>query len=387
MNTSNSKSQRIVILKRLVGISLLMSVGIIIFMIFIHKTFTTNLQDERKNQTLHLSTVATEIIGYFYKLELVGELSHEQAQKYAMQSIQSATYGDNGYFWINNSRGVLLMQPYTPDKVGVNQIDWMDGNGKFVFQEFIKTAKDGGGWVSYCWPKPQIKKEYPKISYINYFKPWDWVVGTGVYLDDMRTQIFTVVTKTSGMLFAAFLMFMTVSFLFVNFYFRKLGELSVRDPLTNLYTQRFLTEIIPSILRKHTRTPSQVLGVTFVDIDHFKIVNDTYGHNCGDMVLQQIANLLIHTTRADDYCIRYGGEEFVVVGFYEDKQAAFDAIERIRESISLFIFRSRNSEFSITLSAGIAFYDGSLETFEETIKRADQQLYRSKQSGRNRTSM
>lgn len=380
-------SQRLFINKRLTEVSLLIVVGIAIFMIMFYQDYLSGLQSERKQQTRQLSTVALGVVEYFHSLEMTGELSRNQAKKFAMKSIESATYDNNGYFWIIDSHGVLLMQPFTPNKVGLDFINWTDIHHKFIFKEFIQVAKQGGGWVDYYWPKPKSTYPYPKISYVRYFEPWDWILGTGVYLDDMKAQAYENVARTSNILVVEFIIFIITAFVFVNYYLKKLGELSIRDPLTNLYSKRFLNEIESSILRKYSRLSNQVLAVTFVDIDFFKKINDSYGHNCGDIVLQKIAELLVSSTRADDYCIRYGGEEFVIVGYYENEQATFEAIERIRNSVSLLKFQLNHAEFSLTLSAGIAFYNGVMETFEETILRADKLLYRSKQLGRNQTSM
>ena len=300
-----------------------------------------------------------------------------------MKALESAIYGQNGYFWVNSGDGELLMQPYTPERVGINQIDWVDINGKQIFLEFIKTAKAGGGWVAYYWPKPSTKEEYPKISYVSYFEPWDWVLGTGVYLDDMQAQIFKIVTKASGILFTSFLVFVVVAFLVVNYFFRQLSELAVRDALTNLYTKRFLNEILPFILKKNQRLPDQVLAVIFIDIDFFKNVNDTFGHDWGDKVLKELADIFQDSIRPDDFCIRYGGEEFVIVGFFGNEKTTFDFVERIRERASQLVFSNKKTKFSITLSAGIAFHDSARESFEDTLNRADQKLYKSKKSGRN----
>lgn len=387
MKKTTPKPQRSRIRRRLIGFSVLIGMGMIAFMIFIHQSFSNSLREERKAKTLHLSAAAIGVIQYFYKLELLGQVTSTQAKGYAIKALESATYGKNGYFWINSDDGELLMQPYTPERVGINQIDWADINGRLIFVEFVKTAKTGGGWVAYHWPKPGGNEEYPKISYVSYFEPWGWVLGTGVYLDDMQAHIFKVVTKASGMLFASFLVFVVIAFVVVNYFFRQLGDLAVRDALTNLHTKRFLDEISSSILKKKQRLSDQVLAIVFIDIDFFKKVNDTFGHEWGDKVLKELAVTLQDSARAEDFCIRYGGEEFVVIGFFENEAAVVAFAERIRERASQLIFSNQKTEFSITLSAGIAIHDNAKESFEDTLKRADQKLYQSKRSGRNCVSI
>jgi methyl-accepting chemotaxis protein len=383
MNTLETSSKTLSIKKKLLGVSVFLLMGMVLFMYFAYQTFATSLENERKNQTKNLSSSAMGIIHRFYQLELAGELNAADAQKHAMLALESATYGDTGYFWINSGNGKLLMQPYTADRVGINQINWTDINGKYIFREFVDKAKSGGGWVSYHWPKPASKDEYPKISYVDYFEHWDWVLGTGVYLDDMHKSIFWLVAKASGVLFVVFLIFVSGGIALINVFANQLEMFAIKDALTNLYTKRFLYEIIPDIQRKSLRFQEQSLAVIFIDIDYFKKVNDSYGHSIGDEVLQCLGEIVSEETRADDYCIRYGGEEIVVVGFYEDLMAAIRTADRIRLCFGKRTFIHNQTSFSVSLSAGVAIYDGRKETFEDTLKRADEKLYESKALGRN----
>ncbi len=157
--------------------------------------------------------------------------------------------------------------------------------------------------------------------------------------------------------------------------------------MTNLHNKGVLNEIIPTILKKQKRLREQVLAVTFMDIDHFKKINDTFGHGCGDKVLRHLGTIITANTRPDDYCIRYGGEEFVIIGFYKDKASVLNAVERIRREVYIAEFYSKDKKFTITISAGIAFHDSSAESFDATLKHADVMLYHSKEAGRNRVSL
>ncbi len=377
-------ANRLSIRSRLVWLFVLIALGSIIFLLFFYQSFSQSLQQEKRAQSRHLSEVGIGVISHFYQRSLSGKISVSQAQRLAMQTLESATYKDNGYFWINSGKGILLMQPYTPDRVGINQIKWTDVNGKFIFQEFVQKAKDGGGWVEYYWPKPNSKKEYPKISYIGYFEPWDWILGTGVYLDDMRKNVFWVVLKATGILVFIFVTFIVIAILIVNYFINQLSELAIRDPLTTLYTKRFLEEVLPSLIKKKKRDKSLLLSAIFIDIDFFKKVNDTYGHTKGDQVLSTVAGMMQDAVRSDDLCIRYGGEEFVIIGFFEHEKSIVDCTERIRSQAEKLTFSHKSKTFSITLSAGIAIYKDDEELFEDTLKRADQMLYKAKGLGRNR---
>jgi methyl-accepting chemotaxis protein len=104
-------------------------------------------------------------------------------------------------------------------------------------------------------------------------------------------------------------------------------------------------------------------------------------------VLRQVATVLIQNSRPDDYCIRYRGEEFVVIGFHDNKASSIKVAERIRREVAVQVFRSNVLKFSVTLSAGIAFFDKDGESFNNALKRADKKLDESKQKGRDRVSI
>ncbi|MEQ9888081.1 diguanylate cyclase [Pectobacterium zantedeschiae] len=158
---------------------------------------------------------------------------------------------------------------------------------------------------------------------------------------------------------------------------------SGKDTLTLLLNRRFL----PTILRHeislamHSNTP---LSIAMIDIDHFKSVNDTYGHTAGDKILKRIAEVLYESTRNSDYVFRYGGEEFMIVLIETPKVAAHTIIERLRKKIQALSIHLQNGEsVRMTISAGIAVYSGHPD-YECLIKAADDALYQAKANGRNR---
>ncbi len=144
------------------------TIGCLIFLFFFYQSFSASLQEERKKQAKQLSEIGLGIINHFHRLEISGALPAGKAQAFALNTLQSAVYGDNSYFWLNNGKGILLTQPYTPKMIGSNQIEWADIQGQYIFKEFIRLAKSGGGWIEYHWPKPKKdSEEYLKISYVT----------------------------------------------------------------------------------------------------------------------------------------------------------------------------------------------------------------------------
>jgi diguanylate cyclase (GGDEF)-like protein len=163
------------------------------------------------------------------------------------------------------------------------------------------------------------------------------------------------------------------------------SELSLTDPLTGVYNRRALNRMLRVRLAESTRYSIPVSCV-MLDIDHFKRVNDTYGHTTGDRVLREVSSLTLSLFREEDALIRYGGEEFLVILFHCPRKGASAFAERLRTSVADHTFDRDHEPLKITLSAGIATYpeDGDIEGVEGMIAVADRRLYEAKRTGRNR---
>lgn len=122
-----------------------------------------------------------------YDLYQSGEISEADAKQNALEVIQNFRYEEVEYFWVNDLDGIMLMHPIKPELNGTNVLTIQDPDGKYLFQEMVDVAKSTGeGNVRYQWPKPGSESPQPKISFIKVFEPWGWVVGTGVYVDDLK---------------------------------------------------------------------------------------------------------------------------------------------------------------------------------------------------------
>lgn len=160
--------------------------------------------------------------------------------------------------------------------------------------------------------------------------------------------------------------------------------LSITDGLTELFTRRhFMTKLTEDINR--ARRYNYLLSLIMIDIDHFKKINDTYGHPQGDIVLKEIARLLKKDLRAGDVAARYGGEEFVIIYPYTELDKARVAAERLRTLVENHQFPRQGSPLKVTISLGVATFPSQKVTDEESlISQADKQLYKAKYEGRNR---
>jgi two-component system cell cycle response regulator len=164
----------------------------------------------------------------------------------------------------------------------------------------------------------------------------------------------------------------------------RLEALAQTDPLTGLVNRRALTVRLVTEMER-VRRYNAPLAMLLLDVDHFKVVNDTYGHLAGDDVLIGVASQLQRSVRSVDLVARYGGEEFVIVLPETGKQGAIAFADRIRDKIASHRFKMANSQtVRITASIGVATYPApGLESVDDFFRAADHALYRAKGSGRN----
>ncbi len=160
----------------------------------------------------------------------------------------------------------------------------------------------------------------------------------------------------------------------------QLQELSIHDPLTGLKNRRYFTHIFHEECARSLRR-QEALTLLFLDLDHFKRVNDDHGHHFGDIALQETSRFLKEQCRPYDTVVRWGGEEFIILLRATDEPAAIHFSERIRLGIQTEL--NPDLPFSMTISIGLAQYKDN-DTLEDLTNRADKALYHAKQTGRNK---
>ncbi|NDV26325.1 GGDEF domain-containing protein [Desulfovibrio sp. JC010] len=166
--------------------------------------------------------------------------------------------------------------------------------------------------------------------------------------------------------------------------FDKIKTRANRDGLTRVYNRRSFDERLVEEFKRHQRLNTD-LSLLMVDLDHFKDVNDTYGHMAGDMVLEKVARMFETTFRSTDFIARYGGEEFVILLPHTNEEQAQMLAERVRTKIESCAMTYQDTSFNVTASIGVsAVRPGSLEKDTEIVRKADEALYDAKMQGRNR---
>ncbi len=163
----------------------------------------------------------------------------------------------------------------------------------------------------------------------------------------------------------------------------KLQELSYKDSLTGAYNRRYCDDISDKII-SITQREDKILSIAMIDIDDFKKVNDTYGHDVGDQVLKFLVKIIQQNIRNGDILTRYGGEEFIILFSNIRKNEAFLVLNKIRSIIQDSIL---NKKVKFTISIGIADFNPNQTTMKQAIKIADDRLYKAKKSGKNRVEI
>jgi len=168
---------------------------------------------------------------------------------------------------------------------------------------------------------------------------------------------------------------------------KQLEEASCTDPLTGMYNRRFFFEHLKTKFAESNRDAKKCLSVLMIDLDHFKNINDTYGHQAGDLALKEVAETIKRNLRASDVLARYGGEEIVILLPDTEKHGAAIAAEKIRRAIESARIIHEGKTIPVTASIGIGQHNITMESETNLLAEADQNVYRAKENGRNRVEI
>jgi len=146
-----------------------------------------DLQREKELKTRHLVETAHSVLGFYQKMADGGKISTPQAKTLAMAVVKVMRYGEHEYFWINDMQPKILMHPIKPELDGTDVSNLKDATGKRFIVACVEMVKaHGAGFVYYLWPKPGFDEPVQKLSYVQGFEPWGWIIGSGIYLDDVN---------------------------------------------------------------------------------------------------------------------------------------------------------------------------------------------------------
>jgi len=329
-------------------------------------------------------------------------------KKRALADIKALRYGDSGYFWINDMNYTMIMHPIKKEYDGQVFINKKMVPFVQLGVDALRSTKKESAVIRYVFYNPATQKYEKKLSIVKIFKPWNWVIGTGVYLDQIDTSIKNITFLKNneekhfiqGTIFFAIIIilatiiiayYLTMKFIVkpvenLNDEKKHFEEISQIDFLTNILNRRaFLAEANKSYAYATRHNIS--FTVMMMDIDHFKMINDMYGHEAGDEVLKKLSLLVQNTIRKEDIFGRLGGEEFGLVLLHTQQFS----IERIAEKIRIAIEKSfvmyKKQKITFTISIGVYTVELEHEEFKNALNKADIALYKAKSSGRNRVKV
>jgi signal-transduction protein with cAMP-binding, CBS, and nucleotidyltransferase domain/PAS domain-containing protein len=194
MNEADPQKKRKVFLLK-VDLPALLAIILFAGMIFLYliPTFENVMMDRKRNLIHEMTASVYSLLDYYHGQELAGTLERQAAQEEARKAINTIRYGQDlkDYFWITDLVPVMITHPYRPDLNGHDLTNFHDSKGKAIFVDFVKAVADGGeSYVEYMWQwNDDSTRIVPKLSYVRLFEPWGWVVGTGIYVEDVRTEI------------------------------------------------------------------------------------------------------------------------------------------------------------------------------------------------------
>ncbi|MGM8935920.1 methyl-accepting chemotaxis protein [Pseudomonas neustonica] len=155
------------------------------------------IREAEITKATHLVEIAHDLMSFYHQKELSGELTGEQARKEAMSALSSLRYDNNEYYWVNDMNNIMIMHPLAPQTVGVDLTTMRNTEGVNVISEMVALARSKGtASFEYNWPKPGEEEGTAKIAAFKHFKPWDYMVGTGIYIDDMQAKFASAIASS-----------------------------------------------------------------------------------------------------------------------------------------------------------------------------------------------
>lgn len=334
------------------------------------------------------------------------------AKGFIYRLIHASVYGSDGYVWVNeildydggDDYALRLIHPNLPETEGqLLSTNSEDATGRLPYLTELEGIRNHGEiFHTYHFQELHSDKVSEKASYAKLYEPFNWIIATGeplssvfsyVHGNAVDLQLYNKQLGRSTLLFIIGLLIVLSAAdigLIVIINRRQSHKISEyvkketrQDALTGADTRRFGEEMLIDLFHRFQQGAESPL-VMMLDLDDFKNINDTHGHDMGDEVLCRTTQAILSHIRSADRLFRWGGEEFVIL--FNDHAKEHDQIlgEKILECVSALHFKSEASHFRTSISIGSSWFHADDTTWRQVLKRADKALYHSKESGKNR---
>lgn len=334
----------------------------------------------------------------------------ERVKASTKDRIKRLKFENESYIWVNevlNYEGgkdyaIRLVHPNLPDTEGMYlSTDMMDIKGNLPYLiELEGVKKDGEIFFQYYFKELNSDKISEKLSYARLYEDYDWIIAIGSQINEVE-QYIEKTTEKSKELTTKFIMHLILLLIIIIAFFlvflalierwhfghtKKQLETEINiDPLTKAYSRKYGTkELMRAFGEFHMNGSSPV--IMMLDIDNFKRINDSCGHDAGDRVLKEVVNTISKSIRSSDKLIRWGGDEFVGIFYGSKEEDAAYFGSKILAAVSSLEIPAGNETLNPTLSIGISYFKDRDENFSDVLKRADQAMYQSKNAGRNKAN-
>lgn len=324
-------------------------------------------------------------------------------KKQIYDDIHNSNYQDNQYIWVNEIINYEGGENYAIRKIHPNIIS-SEGNslstntkdikGNFPYRKELDGIKQNGEILqTYYFKNKNDNRISEKLSYAKIYKPFNWVIATGAPINDIfkYTNQLNVYNKTKFLkLILTIIFFMAITngaliliiinvqkkhYEFIDMYIKKE---TATDLLTGAFSRKWAEYFLNNCIFNNIK-PLFIM----IDIDNFKNVNDTYGHDVGDIVLKRVTNAIQICLHEEDKLVRWGGEEFLLFCPNIDIENELEFVEKILSTVNSIKFQSDNYIFKVSISMGGA-YMTEHSSYTNTIKLSDEALYKSKHTGKNK---
>ncbi len=176
-----------------------------IFIFVTAPDISSAILQQKKENVKNVVLATSELVNFYVKQSEEGKIDEQKAKELALDAVKHSRYGNHNYLWINDLNGVMIMHPIKPQLNGKDLLHFKDAKGKELFLEMVNVAKTKGqGFVDYYWPKPGSEKPVAKVSFVKLVKDWNWIIGSGVYLDDVNATVSSIVGNIRIFLILAF---------------------------------------------------------------------------------------------------------------------------------------------------------------------------------------
>ncbi len=324
-----------------------------------------------------------------------------------IKKIRYNEFDGNTWIWINKIRNYDGGKNYAECVVNPedkSSAGWLlstgikDADGREYLKEELEALKKGGSCLYTYRQKAEDGIPSYRVVYSSLFKDYDWIISMGsdmgdlaIFLNARKTVVEQYMIRFEAaivIIFIVLLGIMTVMILKSDRKFslkvtRRLKKQVELDTLTKATSRQYGEEILKQSFESFKKGKNGP-HIMLLDVDHFKEINDTYGHDVGDVVLKRVVTALYHTFRKSDYLVRWGGDEFVGLYFGLGENDVQAVARRVMEAVhSVKVVTQDNTEIALTASVGIAAFSSGDRDYTDGLKRADNMLYESKAGGRN----